>query len=295
MPVNYEKISLTAKLAAYMRQFSDIPFAKDVALHIKAQQAFESLLRDNDMQPEDLLWYAPIFEVRYKSIAAAIRKSGIRQVLELASGLSLRGLAMTQEPDIMYVESDLEELTAEKAILVDEIRRQYRLTQHGNLHLMVANALDQNELRVAVENFRHDQPIVVVNEGLFQYLSAGEMKTVALNIRELLREFGGIWITPDFSLKEHVLEVSEQQRRFRSAVAAATERKLYNHTFENSEQLEAFFDGLGLQAQVLNQLDVAPDAVSLETLKLPHRILDRAKPRLRLWILKLDPSPKRLA
>ncbi len=31
MDIDYEKISLTADLAAYMRQFSDIPFASDVA------------------------------------------------------------------------------------------------------------------------------------------------------------------------------------------------------------------------------------------------------------------------
>ena len=31
MPVNFEKISLTARLAAYMRQFVDIPFAQEVA------------------------------------------------------------------------------------------------------------------------------------------------------------------------------------------------------------------------------------------------------------------------
>ena len=30
MDIDYERISLTAQLAAYMRQFSDIPFASDV-------------------------------------------------------------------------------------------------------------------------------------------------------------------------------------------------------------------------------------------------------------------------
>src|SRR5919197_5784133 len=263
MTVNLEKISLTARLTAYMRQYSDIPFAKDVANRLQAEAAFEKLLRDNELSPKDLLWYAPILEVRYKSVAETIRKSRATQVLELASGFSLRGLALTQDPKVTYVESDLEELTDEKTSLVADLRRQYLLAEHGNLHLVTADALDRNQLQSAAKSFRRDQPIAVVNEGLLQYLSATEMVMVAQNIRDLLIEFDGVWITPDFSLKQDVKDVSEQQRRFRRVVAAATERTLYNNAFDSDEQLLAFFDGLGLQPRVLNQVDTAPNVVSL--------------------------------
>ena len=40
-----KKISLTAQLAAYMRQFSDIPFAGDVAELLHSREVFEALLR----------------------------------------------------------------------------------------------------------------------------------------------------------------------------------------------------------------------------------------------------------
>src|ERR671923_28082 len=286
--VNFEKISLSARLTAYMRQYSDIPFAKDVANRLQAEAAFEKLLRDNELSPKDLLWYAPILEVRYKSVAETIRKSRATQVLELASGFSLRGLAMTQDPQVTYVESDLEELTDEKVSLVADLRRQYRLAEHGNLQLVTADALDRNQLGSAAKRFRRDRPIAVVNEGLLLYLSATEMATVARNIRDLLIEFDGVWITPDFSLKQDVKDVSEQQRRFRRVVAAATERTMYNNAFESDEQLLAFFDGLGLQPRVLNAVDAAPNVVSLDVLKLSHQILDTAKPKLRLWVLSVD-------
>jgi len=287
MTVNFEKISLTARLTAYMRQYSDIPYAKDVANRLRAEEAFEKLLRDNELSPKDLLWYAPILEVRYKSVAETIRKLRTTQVLELASGFSLRGLAVTQDPKVTYVESDLEELTDEKASLVADLRWQYQLAEHGNLHLVTADALDRSQLRSAAKSFRRDRPIAVVNEGLLQYLSATEMATVARNIRDLLMEFDGVWITPDFSLKQDVKDVSEQQRRFRRVVAAATERILYNNAFDSDEQLLAFFDGLGLQARVLNAVDVAPNVVSLDVLKFSHQILDTAKSKLRLWVLSL--------
>lgn len=290
MTLNFEKISLTARLTAYMRQYSDIPFAKDVAIRLRAEEAFERLIRDNELSPKDLLSYAPILEVRYKSVAETIRKSRATQVLELASGFSLRGLAVTQDPKVTYVESDLEELTEEKASLVADLRRQYRLTEHGNLHLVTADALDRNQLRYAAKSFRRDQPIAVVNEGLLQYLSATEMAAVARNIRDLLTEFDGVWITPDFSLKQDVQDVSEQQRRFRRVVAAATGRTLYNNAFDSDQQLLAFFDGLGLQARVLNAVDAAPNIVSPDVLKLSHDILDAVKSKLRLWVLSVNHS-----
>ncbi len=289
MTVHFEKISLTAKLAAYMRQYSDIPFAQDVAQHLRAQEAFERLLHEHQMRPEDLLWYAPLFEVRYKSIAATLRRLAARQVLELASGVALRGLAMTQDPSVTYVESDLQELTDEKVSLVAALCRRYDLAIHGNLHLVAANALDYHQLQTAVKHFRRHQPIAVVHEGLLPYLSAREMATVARNIRDLLVEFGGVWITPDFSLKEEARHASDQQRRFRALVTAATDRNLYDNAFDHHEQLLTFFDSLGLHPQVLNQVDETPNIVSLDALKLPHQILDQAKPRLRLWMLTLGP------
>jgi hypothetical protein len=114
------------------------------------------------------------------------------------------------------------------------------------------------------------------------------MARVARNIRDLLMEFDGLWITPDFSLKQDVKDVSEQQRRFRRVVAAATERTMYNNAFDSDEQLLAFFDGLGLQPRVLNAVDAAPNIVSLDVLNLSHQILDTAKSKLRLWVLSVD-------
>src|ERR1044072_4044753 len=152
-----------------MRQYSDIPFAKDVAIRLRAEEAFGKLLRDHELSPKDLLWYAPILEVRYKSVAETIRKLRATQVLELASGFSLRGLAATQDPNVTYVESDLEELTDEKASLVADILCQYRLADHRKLYFVTAVALDRSQLRSAAKSFRRHRPIAVVNEGLLPY------------------------------------------------------------------------------------------------------------------------------
>jgi O-methyltransferase involved in polyketide biosynthesis len=287
MDIDYEKISLTAHLAAYMRQFSDIPFARDVAELMHSREVFEALLQGQQMTPEDLLWYAPIFEVRYKSMSEAIRRTGSRQVLELASGLTLRGLAFTQDPRYTYIESDLTGISAEKKAVIASLRQKYGLVDHANLHFPAVNALDRRQLQEAVKRLNRDQPLVVVNEGLFQYLSPDEMRAVVGNICELLAEFNGSWITPDFSIKAEVNQVSEQQRNFRRIVAAATGHKMYNNAFDSVEQLMAFLREMGLSAAVHNPVDQTGEIVSLRRLHLPASLLDPIKASLRLWVLSL--------
>ena len=242
------------------------------------------------MTPEDLLWYAPIFELRYKSVTEAIRRTGSRQVLELASGLTLRGLVFTQDPRYTYIESDLTGIRAEKKAIIASLRQKYGLADHANLHFPAVNALDRSQLQEAVKRLNRDQPLVVVNEGLFQYLSPDEMRAVVSNIRELLAEFKGSWITPDFSIKDEVNQVSEQQRNFRRIVAAATEHKMYNNAFDSLEQLMAFLREMGLSAAVHNPMDKIGEIVSLRRLHLMAAQLDRIKASLRLWVLSLLPD-----
>ncbi len=289
--IDYEKISLTAQLAAYMRQFSDIPFASDVAELLHSREVFEALLRGQQMTPEDLLWYAPIFEVRYKAVSQAIRRLGSRQVLELASGLTLRGLAFTQNPQFTYIESDLGGITAEKEAIIASLRRKYGLVDDGNLHFPAVNALDGEQLREAAQCLDRQASLVVVSEGLFPYLSPDEMRLVARNVRALLAEFNGMWVTTDFSIREEVEQVSEQQRKFRHIVATATERKMYNNAFDSPEQLTAFLNELGLSAAAFNLVDEIGEIVSLRRLHLPAGLLDPIKGSLRLWVVRLPGHP----
>lgn len=135
-----------------MRQFSDIPFAGDVAELLHSREVFEALLRGHDLRPDDDIsgagadWYAPIFEVRYKSVTAAIQRSGRRQVLELASGLALRGLAMSQDGDLTYIESDLAAISAEKEQLIAILHARYGLPDHHNLHFPAVKALEISQI-----------------------------------------------------------------------------------------------------------------------------------------------------
>src|SRR6478735_7114503 len=127
MPADSSLISVTAKIAAYYRQFSDIPFAQEVARRIGAEAAYDQILREHGLERDKLTFYAPMFEARYKSLTQLILQSGASQVLELASGYSLRGLDLTRSDAIRYVETDLPEVVAAKLSLLEDVRQQHRI------------------------------------------------------------------------------------------------------------------------------------------------------------------------
>ena len=282
---NFDKVSMTATFVAYWRQYTDIPFAKDIAHLINANEKIETFLRLHDITRDEIRWYAPLFEIRHKSIEEMIRKSGIKQVLELASGLSFRGLAFAQDPDISYVETDLDGLTEEKRVLAAALKDKYSLSLNSNFRLAAANALDKFQLQDAISHFKKEQAVAVVNEGLLPYLTTNEMETVAGNIKEILDQFGGIWITPDFSLKENYTEVSAQRIQVRDAIAELTGRRLHSSIFENEEDLSSFLRKMGLQAEVFHQTDLVSSVVSLGGLQLPDSFLQKVKPKLKLWVI----------
>jgi len=282
---NFDKVSMTATFVAYWRQYTDIPFAKDIAHLINANEKIETFLRLHDIIRDEIRWYAPLFEIRHKSIEEMIRKSGIKQVLELASGLSFRGLAFAQDPDISYVETDLDGLTEEKRVLAAALKDKYSLSLNSNFRLAAANALDKFQLQDAISHFKKEQAVAVVNEGLLPYLTTNEMETVAGNIKEILDQFGGIWITPDFSLKENYTEVSAQRIQVRDAIAELTGRRLHRSIFENKDHLFSFLHRMGLQAEVFNQLDLVSSVVSLRALHLPDGFLQKIKQKLNLWVI----------
>jgi len=285
MAHDFAKLSVTKRFAAYMRQFSDIPYAADTADIIQARPAFEAFLRPHKLIPEDLHFYAPYFEARHKAISAAIQRVNPRQVLEIGAGLSPRGLTLSEDGRIFYVETDLEAMIGEKRALLAALTRRHRLPARNNLRNVAADALELDQLLAAANYFKSGQRLVVVHEGLLQYLSSSETEQVARNIHHLLGKFGGTWITPDFSLKSDSAHISDQQKYFRQVLHDATERTLYDNAFDSIEHLREYFRGLGFQVEVISQLYLAPDLTSLQKLRLPPETLDPLRPKLRLWSL----------
>jgi O-methyltransferase involved in polyketide biosynthesis len=286
VPASFSSISVTAKLAAYYRQFSDIAFAAEVAQRIDANGAFEQILREHGLEREKLTFYAPMFEARYKSITELIRKSGASQVLELASGYSLRGLDLTRTASIRYVETDLLDVIEAKRGLLEELRQQHALAPSPGHIVAVADALELEQVRAAAAVLDRARPLVVLCEGLIQYLSQREVELLAANLRRLLGEFaGGCWMTPDFAFRAEARGLPPERVRLREAVAGVTQRQLESAAFEDAGELSAFLRRRGFQVEVRSQIDETPAFASLAALGLSPVLLDRFRPVLRVWVM----------
>lgn len=282
---SYAKISPTAKVVSYFRKFSDIPFTNDVVELFSKEPAYQeiidSLTIDDSFNP-----IAPMLELRYKSIQNFITKNNYSQVLELASGIAMRGLNMTKDPNMVYVETDLKSINEEKLAIIDKIKTKYNIKTLSNLFFHQANALSYFELEQTLKHFNNNKPLVIVNEGLLQYLDKNEKSLVAKNIHKLLSEFNGCWVTPDLSSvsQMHGMGDKDKYKKFIDIFAKATSRNFEQTAFLDDKDIDLFFDDLGFTVDKIPQLTAD---INLSTLpKEQSDLYQEANKLAHLWVLK---------
>ncbi|MBF0206576.1 MAG: hypothetical protein HQK53_06775, partial [Oligoflexia bacterium] len=221
---DYHRISPTAKFVAYSRQFSDIPFSKEIALLSNSQNEMRQIIPNDENEQECIHFFSVMTESRYKSTISTIRRYKIKQILEFASGLSFRGPVMAKEVDI-YVETDLPGIMDEKFDILSKIPAMRMQVEKGNVFFYAANALSYKEIENTLKHFNPNLPLGIVHEGLLMYLSMQEKEIMAHNCHKLLKKFGGVWITSDLRTREE-LERRNQLPSKRDAIKKLTGRDM---------------------------------------------------------------------
>jgi len=148
---NFEKVIPTAWMVAYRRTFSDIPYSQEIfdkLEEIRKRDKLEDI--PSELKKPEL---APQFEARHKLIDRLISQSNTGQVLELASGFSSRGLVMSKDNGINYVEMDLPSVIQEKKQIVGEIALEESSNVPSNLYFVPGNVLDFESFERAVKHF----------------------------------------------------------------------------------------------------------------------------------------------
>lgn len=180
-----------------MRSLSDeLPFVRAAAEIVMGRDALaEEHARLQALVGWQMrLWH---FVERYKSIDVMLAARPEKIVVELAGGLSLRGLALTQRQAITYLDTDLPEMIETKRSVVDQVATG---PLAGELTLRALDALADGALAAAVDELPAG-PVAIVNEGLFMYLDDAEKQRLAAAVRGVLAQRGGAWITADIYLK----------------------------------------------------------------------------------------------
>lgn len=133
-----------------------------------------------------------ILELRYRSMNAFIQATGAKTIVDLPCGYTPRALEDFLA-DTRYIACDLPAVAEEMGPLVERV-----LAQRGEKRDVAYHGVDATNyasLRAALEGAQG--PLCITTEGLLMYFTQSELAAVMDNIRRILEEFGGVWITQD--------------------------------------------------------------------------------------------------
>lgn len=280
----YAKIMQTAWPVAYARTFSDIPYTKEVFQELLSLRGIERSELYDETQIRVSL--APQFEARHKLIDQLLKEADVHQILELASGLSTRGLIWTGNPAITYVETDLPDMVREKENIVTSLISKGTLPARPNLHFAEANALSFAELKLAIAAFKQE-PLAVIHEGLLRYLDFSEKQKVAENVHALLSEFGGVWITSDISLAKIIAKDAQTAQRRLGKISGLTGRDIARNLFKDVDHARSFFEDLGFSVESHGFSEVAQELVSPQALSLDHATVSEQLGTAVVFVMRL--------
>jgi O-methyltransferase involved in polyketide biosynthesis len=236
-PRDFSTISPSAKSLLLVKAQTTLPYARQAADLLFGADAVEAARRETDANPGARGRRAH-FEKRARGLDEALAGLGATQVLELAAGLSMRGLAMVAAGDIVYLDTDLPAIAVIKAELVAKL---HPGPTRGTLCVKALDALDAPAFQAAVGALPHG-PIAVVHEGLLMYLNDAEKARLAANVRTALRARGGAWLTADVYVRNEAPVYREERTREFLEKHRVDEQK-----FASFDAAEAFFRGEGFE------------------------------------------------
>jgi O-methyltransferase involved in polyketide biosynthesis len=235
---DYSTISPSAMALLLMKGYTNIPFARQAAALMVAPEKYEP-----DYEQRDLRFWARVvhFESRYWSIDQLMAGLPIKNILEISSGFSFRGLAAIQQDGVHYIDTDLPEVISLKKQFVDAL--QPVRNPKSKMEVLPLNALDEDAFEAIIARFTPGEPVLIVNEGLLMYLGIAEKEKLCRIIQKVLQERGGYWITADIYLKQRAaitgMEPDDELNRF------FEKHNVREQMFESFEAARTFFETQG--------------------------------------------------
>jgi len=224
-----------------MKGLTEIPYAQQTAALVHGAEVFGLNFDDKDF----FFWLRVMhFEVRYRSIDQLLQQTDSKNILELSSGYSFRGLAICDaDPQLHYIDTDLPDVIAMKQSMIAQL--QLDKNTQGKLELLPLNALDAAAFSDITDKFTAG-PLTIVNEGLLMYLNTEEKKQLCRSIHGVLKQRGGCWITADVYIK-----LPEAQANFlpksKSEETFFQQHQIEENKFDSIEAAQAFFKEQGFE------------------------------------------------
>lgn len=287
---DFDSISPSAKSLLLTKALTTIPFAKEAAGLICGE---DSIIHMRErLTSLGFLMRLIHFEKRYWSIDEGLNILGIKNILELSSGFSFRGLGMCKDHEICYLDTDLPQIIENKKTLVQKLTKQFCNYPVDNLLLKVLNALDEDAFTECITHFPDDS-LVIVNEGLLVYFDEGQKRKLCSIVHNLLGKKEGYWITADIYIRKEMQNDIPNDFYDEQGKKVLTDHQVEENKFESFKAAEDFFKSYGFDIYK----KIEPSRAQISSIKLLEKIpriqLRDIKGRKKIretWILKPNDS-----
>ncbi|HUD05775.1 MAG TPA: class I SAM-dependent methyltransferase [Candidatus Saccharimonadales bacterium] len=283
---SFDSIIPTGWLTAYGRTFTDIPYSQEMFDELEAIRIASGSTETLDVMKDTKL--APQFEARHKLLNGLIAQTGIKQVIEIAAGLSTRGLEMTSNDSVDYVEVDLPAMVADKRKIITDLENKGAIPKRPNLYIEAGSATEADDLLKATSHFNSSEPIVVVNEGLLRYLGFEDKTKYADNVKALLMKFGGVWITSDISLPKIIYKENDVMADRRKRISEITGVNVADNLFKDEDDAKKFFEGLGFDVESHSFLEVTNELTAPAKLNMPTDYVEAINGSAVVFVMRLN-------
>ena len=261
-------VSYTAPLTLFWLSKAGVPEAVEYVKYIDAKQILKP---ENISQYERVEKINKIYqEIRYESVNDFIESENFTNVIDLGCGVSPRFL-YTAPKKINYVGVELEDVVTVLKIyaptFLNDDSRKY-------VNFAVADVASRKEMFDAAKNL--DGKICIVEENLWMYLSREKQRAMLENIRDILKERGGCFVTSDLVAGEIFMAVNRTVYGDEDAQVIAKEtQKVYEDIskilfgdtlFSSTDEAIKFIESAGLKVEMRPLFTKTPDIISIRDL-----------------------------
>ncbi len=238
-----------------------------------------------------------LVEARFNTTNKMIADMGIKQVVDLPCGYTPRGIKLAKS-GVRYFGFDLPAVADAMGPAVKEV-----IGDNENIRYEAVDATNYSSLRKALSNA--DGELFITTEGMLMYFTQSEIEEVFRNIRRLLLEFGGKWITLDNTLNDVQVSVlkavvgknapPELLANVAKLAAGAISKTAHAENIyfdEDRSKAEQFVKDMGFDLEFISMGDYLPEVLhSLDGL--PEENINEvieAYKSVKFWVMTARPE-----
>ena len=212
--------------------------------------------------------YAVALDARFGISNEMIRRENKPYVVDLPCGYTPRSLSMAREGK-HYIGFDLPVVADEigaivKGLIPDDLSA--LVEYHG------VDATNYDSMRRHLDQVKGE--VCIATDGLLGYFNESELNSMCVNIKRILREFGGSWITGDMTNEEifgatfgillksnpEALQTFSMNTASQMADVAMKQNSLFSG---GTQKAVEYLQGVGFQVEKISYADLMPSLVSM--------------------------------